>query len=211
VPFIYLAAPTSERVGVYSTIPVLGATQWVAPLWIGLPVQWCGLVYGHAIRRLATHDPAGPWKQLADGIALAGVQQTHPASEPAFQGLLPDSFELRHQVRNPVPINPATLLVEALQAYGEEPIYDFHAFHKRGLLVHAAGRIQNPIETQSGVQFAVRPWHRSYVLLNGLDQKPHVRVNGSAVEPQFFGDFERRGGHAIIQVKDVADVQLEFR
>ena len=36
-----------------------------APLWIGLPVQWCGLVYGDAIRGFARHDPSGPWIELA--------------------------------------------------------------------------------------------------------------------------------------------------
>src|ERR1043166_5672649 len=49
VPFVYLSPPTTQPVGLYSTIPVLGATSWTAPLWIGLPVQWCGLVYGEAL------------------------------------------------------------------------------------------------------------------------------------------------------------------
>ena len=58
MPFVYLTPPNNKPVGAYSTIPVFGATQFVAPLWIGLPVQWCGLVYGNAIRRFARHDPS---------------------------------------------------------------------------------------------------------------------------------------------------------
>ncbi|MHC4323686.1 MAG: hypothetical protein ACYSUX_05385, partial [Planctomycetota bacterium] len=56
VPFIYLQAPTSGRVGAYSTIAVLGATNWKAPLWLGRPVQWCGLVYCSALHLLSEFD-----------------------------------------------------------------------------------------------------------------------------------------------------------
>jgi hypothetical protein len=80
VPFVYLQAPTSGRVGVYSTIAVLGATNWKAPLWIGLPVQWCGLVYGSALHLLNQFDPDGPWEQIAAGPAInPGTVQAHLA------------------------------------------------------------------------------------------------------------------------------------
>ena len=58
IPFVFLRAPVDGPVGLYATTPVLGATQWVAPNWIGLPVQWCGLVYADALYRFARHDPA---------------------------------------------------------------------------------------------------------------------------------------------------------
>ena len=64
VPFVYLVNPTdqggSSAVGPYATIPVLGATNWVAPNWIGLPVQWCGLVYADGLFQLARLDPRAP-------------------------------------------------------------------------------------------------------------------------------------------------------
>jgi hypothetical protein len=41
---LYLAPPVAGEVGLYATIGVIGATDWVAPNWIGQPVQWCGLV-----------------------------------------------------------------------------------------------------------------------------------------------------------------------
>ncbi|MHC4432881.1 MAG: hypothetical protein ACYTBS_13650, partial [Planctomycetota bacterium] len=65
VPFVYLHPPTSQPVGSYSTIPVLGATNWRAPLWLGRPVQWCGLVYGSALHLLSEYDPHGPWEKIA--------------------------------------------------------------------------------------------------------------------------------------------------
>jgi len=94
VPFVYLTAPTPAPVGLYNTIAVLGATGWRAPVWIGLPVQWCGLVYADALYRFAGHDPGGPWKRLADGIVSAGVQHTWPLSDADRGGLLPDSYQL---------------------------------------------------------------------------------------------------------------------
>src|SRR5690606_14924416 len=53
VPFVYLVNPAGGSVGPYSTIAVLGATNWKAPVWFGRPVQWCGLVYSDALYRLA--------------------------------------------------------------------------------------------------------------------------------------------------------------
>ncbi len=169
VPFVYLAPPTGQPVGVYATIPVFGASDFVAS-WFGVPVQWCGLVYADAIHRLARHDPAGPWVRLANGIASSGVQQTHPPGEAGLQGLLPDSFNLRAQARNAPAINPATLLPEALQLFGCDPVYDFRAFRHHGLLVHAPGPITDCQETSQGVSFRVSSWPQweSYLLINGF-------------------------------------------
>jgi hypothetical protein len=74
VPFIYLTPPTKGKVGLYSTIAVFGATSWIGS-WFGRPVQWNGLVYSDALRRLADHDASGPWKKIADGITISGMQQ----------------------------------------------------------------------------------------------------------------------------------------
>lgn len=179
VPFVYLAPPGPKVVGVYGTIPVLGATLWVAPNWIGLPVQWCGLVYGNAIRRMARHDPGGPWIRLADGIAAAGLQMTHTAAEPRYQGLLPDSFDLRNQIRNPVPINPATLLPEALALFGFPPVYDFRAFVHHGVQAHAPGPMTGLEETADVIRFTVESWSSGAwrVLLTGFTAAPRVRIN----------------------------------
>ncbi len=147
VPFVYLWNPTSQPIGPYATIAVYGATQWVAPNWMGLPVQWCGLVYADALYRFAKYDPTGPWKQLADGITVSGIQQTFPRTpDPTRQGLLPDSFALRPQLRNDPAINPGTLLTEALRYYDRPALYDFQAFHDLGVYVHAPGEISNVLE-----------------------------------------------------------------
>jgi hypothetical protein len=212
VPFVYLTAPNDQPVGAYSTIAVLGATQFVAPNWIGLPVQWCGLVYADAIRRLARHDAAGPWVRLADGIALAGVQHTHTAAEPDKVGLLPDSFDLRAQFRNPVPINPATLLPLALQAYGEPPVYDFQVFRQTGLRVHAPGPISEASETANGVAFRVRSWRRVpwHVLVNGCPREPKLILDGVETPLEGAQQFEAGTGVPQLQLQGAPRVELRF-
>ncbi|NMC19138.1 MAG: hypothetical protein GYA33_01850, partial [Thermogutta sp.] len=59
IPFVYLWA--EHPVMLYATIPVYGATNWVAPNWMGLPVQWCGLVYAYALTMLAPYDSTLDW------------------------------------------------------------------------------------------------------------------------------------------------------
>ncbi|MDB6041297.1 MAG: hypothetical protein JWM99_5138 [Verrucomicrobiales bacterium] len=210
VPFVYLAAPSAQPVGLYATTPVFGATQFVAPNWIGLPVQWCGLVYGNAVRRFARHDPSGPWVRLANGIAASGVQQTHPASEPHYQGLLPDSFDLASQMRNPVPINPGTLLPEAIQMFGEDPPYDFYAFRRNGLLVHAPGPIRDARESKDSVKFSVRSWSTKpwYVLINGCGKKPSVLVNDLKINLETPHQFQEKEGRLILQLDRPSTIEI---
>ncbi len=203
VPFVYLVNPTAGPIGSYATIAVFGATHWQAPVWMGLPVQWCGLVYAEALYRLARHDPMGPWKQLADGITLSGLQQTWPLADPKNQGLLPDSFVLRAQKRNGPAINPATLQACAAQYFCHTPVYDFFSFRKNGLLVHAPGEIKNAQEVAGRVSFRVESWpNRPYfVLINGFTRKPTIKINGKPSDAA--------GRHQFLQEKGLLIVELE--
>jgi hypothetical protein len=106
VPFVYLWG--RYPIMVYATPPVYGATHWKAPNWMGLPVQWVGIVYAYALTLLAPHDDALDWNHLARGILIAGEQMQYPDGESA--GLLPDVFELRSQQRRPADINPCALV-----------------------------------------------------------------------------------------------------
>ncbi|MHC4520845.1 MAG: hypothetical protein ACYTAS_19820, partial [Planctomycetota bacterium] len=124
VPFVYLANPTDGAVGPYATIAVLGATNWKAPVWFGLPVQWCGLVYASGLHALSQHDPAGPWDQIAEGITAAGLQMTWPATDAKRQGLLPDFFHLRAQVSDGPAINPGTVQAHVPELFDEGRLYD---------------------------------------------------------------------------------------
>ncbi|HNQ91083.1 MAG TPA: hypothetical protein PKM73_20915 [Verrucomicrobiota bacterium] len=212
VPFVYLSPPTPGPVGLYNTIPVLGATGWVAPLWIGLPVQWCGLVYGQALRELAPYDPDGPWLQIANGIAAAGIQHTWPLSDPDRQGLLPDVFALRPQMRDGPPINPATVQSQAVPFYSGPPVYARAAFLRHGLMVHATGQIEVQSESSDGVAFRIASWagRNTWVLVTGCNRTPAVRLNGTSIPLSPPHQYSASKGRLILSVPSDCRVEIDY-
>lgn len=131
LPFVYFwtsekirkpAPGAPEVVMEYATIPVFGATNWQAPNWIGLPVQWCGLDYGEALFMLSEHDKTIDWRKVAEGILIAGERMQYP--DGMCVGLLPDSLVLDSQTRNPHDINPSVLVMQRRRIQGELPDVD---------------------------------------------------------------------------------------
>jgi len=178
VPFVYLYAPTSGRVGPYATIAVLGATNWTAPLWLGRPVQWCGLVYCSALQMLSECDPKGPWKKIARGITTAGLQMSWPLSDEDRQGLLPDFFDLSGQIGAGPAINPGTVQAHLAELYGKGKIYDVKKLTDHEWFIHAPCAIGHISENQGCVSFKADGWggvvgdRPYYVLISGVESEP---------------------------------------
>jgi hypothetical protein len=213
VPFVYLTQPASGPVGIYGTIPVLGATSWVAPVWLGLPVQWCGLVYADALYRFVKHDPNGPWKKLADGIAVGGLQHTWPLTDQERKGLLPDFFDLRAQLRDGPAINPATVQVPAMRYFREQSAYEFHVFRKHGLRAHVPGTLSVVDEGASGVAFNYKSWapQPCFLLVNGFSNPPKVKIDGRPIELQYPHSYSPADGHMIVRLDKDAFIEIEHR
>ncbi|HEY0074099.1 MAG TPA: hypothetical protein VGB77_08365, partial [Abditibacteriaceae bacterium] len=210
VPFIYLRNPTSKPVGPYSTIAVLGATAWQAPVWFGQPVQWCGLVYADALYQLLPHDPGGPWKRLADGITVAGIQHTWTQGDKERQGLLPDYYLLRPQVSAGPAINPGTLQVNAVRLFNKPALYDFRSLRQSRLLVHAPGAISDIRDSARRARFKVSGWpQKSYfVLINGLKKSPQIRINGQVIALTAPHQFHVEKGRLILQLQSTSTVEI---
>jgi len=117
LPFVYLWG--NKPIMKYSTIAVYGATWWVCPNWMGLPVQWCGLVYADTLLDLSEYDKTVDWKKVAKGILIAGEQMQYPDGERA--GCYPDSLTLETQARNRVDIGPFHLISTRLRLSGRNP------------------------------------------------------------------------------------------
>ncbi len=179
VPFLYLQNPTQNPVGPYATIAVLGATNWQAPVWFGQPVQWCGLVYASALHLLADHDPTGPWRKLARGITLTGLQMTWSEDDEERQGLLPDYFHLRAQVSDGPAINPGTVGAHVLEAFAEGALYDIQRTRVGPWFIHAPGKISMLQDDSEQVSFKVQRVLKDRSLKN----RHHVLVSGLAAEP----------------------------
>lgn len=209
VPFVYLRAPNDSPVGPYATIPVFGATHWTSVAWFGLPVQWCGLVYADALHQLARYDAGGPWRRLADGIAASGIQQTYPLEHP-HRGLLPDSFNLASQSRNPADINPGTLQPLALRLLGRGAAYEFRALRESGLLVHAPGTIDLARDADSGATWSVRSWVDGpyWVLIHGAGAGAKLSLDGRPTPLTAPHEHRASSGTLVLRLEGPATIAL---
>ncbi len=211
VPFVYLTPPAEGAVGTYATIPVFGATTWTGS-WFGVPVQWCGLVYADALNRFHRHDPSGPWRQIADGIAASGIQQSFPLSDSERLGLLPDFFLLRAQVSAGPAINPGTLQPVALRFYDQTAPFEFYSFREHGLRLFAPGALSEISEHAGGVSFTVMNWSSNPVslLVNGFTNQPQVRLNGQNITLATPHQYQSAGGHLVLRVQGTVRVELIY-
>ncbi len=188
VPFIYLANPTDGAVGPYATIAVLGGTNWKAPIWFGLPVQWCGLVYASALHELSRHDPDGPWSQIAKGITAAGLQMTWPVTDEERQGLLPDFFHLRAQVSDGPAINPGTVQAHVPELFEKGRLYEVRKLGGWNWFIHAPCAISDISVRAGSVTFVADGWGAwpYTVLISGVTKMP------AAVSPDAGVRFDAR-------------------
>jgi hypothetical protein len=209
VPFVYLTPPVPAAVGLYATIPVFGSTQWVGP-WFGRPVQWCGLVYAEALYQLALEDPISPWRQIADGIAASGTQQSFPPGDVVRQGLLPDFYLLQEQVSDGPAINPGTLQSQAAQFYTGTRAYSFSVVREHGLYLHAPGSLGEIKQTSDAVEFTVTNWASSQtrVLLGGFTGVPGVVIEGTNVPIAWPHQFDAARGLLVLGVQGTNRVRI---
>ena len=104
----------------YATIPVFGSTFFTHS-WLGLPVQWCGLVYAYHIQHLAQYDKSQPWARLAAGMTVSGMYQQFGDESPELKGCYPDSWRLTTNTRNAPFINPEDIILNRLVMEGHDP------------------------------------------------------------------------------------------
>jgi hypothetical protein len=220
VPFVYLYRPTTGRVGSYSTIAVLGATNWRAPLWLGRPVQWCGLVYCSALHMLSEYDNTGPWERIAKGITATGLQMSWPLTDKARQGLLPDFFDLEAQISDGPAINPGTVQAHVAELYGKGKMYDVKKVRRPGWFIHAPCEISDIQEDNKLVMFGVDGWgdKQYYVVVSGMRRKPRdvlVRkvVQGSGESSSFEPaekEFHSENGNLIIKLRGKSEIRIDY-
>jgi len=220
VPFVYLYPPTSGRIGPYSTIAVLGATNWRAPLWLGRPVQWCGLVYCSALQMLSECDTKGPWGKIAKGITTAGLQMSWPLTDEERQGLLPDFFDLKVQIGAGPAINPGTVQAHLAELYGKGKIYDVKKLRDLDWFVHAPCVISNVQEYGDYVTLITDGWGEKqyYVLVSGVEKEPRGvltrRVVQESTEVSAFEsaekEFHSEYGNLVIRLRGKSEIRIRY-
>ena len=231
VPFVYIAPPNLEKslpefsgaipplpvlkkdpVGVYATIAVFGATQWVSPNWMGLPVQWCGLVYAESLYELYENDPNPIWKQLADGITLSAIQQAYPIGKDSLrQGLLPDSFNLRQQTQNDASINPGTTQALAVRLLTGVPLSEMRVLPMSARIVaHYPGKIEVIQTSDSKASFKLKTWTSKpcSLLLLGFKKMPTISIDRKPVPLNAPHRFDLKSGRLILQLVGNHEIQI---
>ena len=192
---VYFVDPPTDKpnpIGRYATIGVIGATHWVAPNWIGLPVQWCGLVYSAALADLAEIETdaelASLWRHLAKGITASGVDQSYLPSDGEKVGLLPDSFNVVGQERRDPPINPGTVQENVSNFVGLPYYRVVRAAPGGKVLVHVPGRA-TARAPQAGelacVEIAAWPKAPYKVFFSRVTRPSSVKANGVDVPFEF--------------------------
>ncbi len=101
----------------YATTPIFGTTHFTHS-WIGVPVNWCGLVYAYGLQELSEFAQEPVWLQTAKGITTSTEWMQYDKDHP-HAGCYPDSYNLMLETRFPADINPENILVNEYRLRGQ--------------------------------------------------------------------------------------------
>ncbi len=195
LPFIYgWQAP--DRPGLrYATVSVFGATFFTMP-WFGKPVQWVGLVYADALRRLARYDASLPWLKIAEGILFSAIHQCDLARRPEagcpWPGALPDSYDVVKNVVNAAWIGPWQIIDQLAETSGA-PVLSRLAHRTNGQWITLLSALPvtrwDVTGEGSRIELHGRTGSSFGLLMRGVPEPAAVRWNGKrlARTPQGIG------------------------
>ncbi len=118
LPFLYHWY-LPDRPGMqFASIPVFGTTFYTHS-WLGVPVQWNGLVYAYYLQRLNQHAHADKWRQIAEGITVSAMYQQWEEGE--LKGTYPDGFYGFCTEGKGPHLNPEDIMVNVYTLSGLDP------------------------------------------------------------------------------------------
>ncbi len=161
IPFHYMwQDPATPDWMLYAGIPVFGTTFYTHS-WLGMPVQWCSLVYCYHVLHMADYDKSFPWKQFVDGITVSGEWQQVGEDDQALVGSYPDSLGKRMTVRNPAFINPEDVYLNRISLEGHDP--EIQSKFLRGskfgdVVVNTCSRLKDAQIGETGLSAQIGFW-----------------------------------------------------
>ncbi len=198
LPFIYLWTLPDRPMMLGATIPVLGSTFY-RHSWLGMPVQWCGLVYAYHVQRLARtlerHRPKAngspltlrmkltpkDWRRVAELITVSAMYQQFDGGER--RGTYPDSIT-DFQRRNPAFINPEDIAVNILALHGHDPDIKTVRVRQghRVIVISSGAAITDARLTTNRLRLSLRYFagEPSHTFVTGVRPKK-VTVNGKSL------------------------------
>lgn len=118
LPFLYHWS-LPDRPGMqFASIPVFGTTYYTHS-WLGVPVQWNGLVYAYYLQRLNQHAQEEKWRQIAEGITVSAMYQQWEEGE--LKGTYPDGFYGFCTDGKGPHLNPEDIMVNVYTLSGLDP------------------------------------------------------------------------------------------
>ena len=194
VPFIYLWTLPARPMMLGATIPVFGST-FFSHSWLGVPVQWCGLVYSyhvwqlqetltdrpHLAKRLAKRSDLGftpaDWRRIVRHITVSAMHQQFAEGDKI--GSYPDSI-VDFEKKMPAFINPEDIMANVLLLNAHNP--DIKTVRlgqaEQTVTISSAAKIQTKMDNESlAIEFDYYPGQPVHFLVNGIQPKA-VSVNG---------------------------------
>ncbi|MBN1348697.1 T9SS type A sorting domain-containing protein [candidate division KSB1 bacterium] len=183
--FIYLWTDPQIAAMPFATIPVLGATFYTYP-WFGKAVQWCGLVYAHALYQLAEIDTAEPlWRVLAEGITRSAMVMQH--TSVSNKGTYPDAWDMLSNSPQPVDINPEDIVKNVLFMMGKSPELQSSILRTSSEALHLTSAAQireaalDTIDRTLHFECDFHAGDTCHVLIAGLKRAPGTVVKGDLI------------------------------
>jgi hypothetical protein len=220
VPFIYLWSLPDKPMMLGATIPVFGSTFYTHT-WLGVPVQWNGLVYSYHLAHLAevletatipSHASilptslefsAADWKRIVQHITVSACYQQF--ADGPNKGSYPDSIG-QFEKPNPAFINPEDILVNMLALSGHDPDIQSVSIpmDSARITLSSAAKITNASLVGGKLQFQLKydAGDNAHVLVSGIKPK-QMLVQGKelALSPS---PVQRTPGWSLDVVKDRA-------
>ena len=116
--FLYHWNPPDRPGMRYASIPVFGTTFYTHS-WLGVPVQWNGLVYAYFLQRLNQHSKDENWQKVAEGITISAMYQQWEDGE--LKGTYPDGFYGYCTEGKGPHLNPEDIMVNVYKLRGLDP------------------------------------------------------------------------------------------
>jgi len=197
LPFLYFWNHP-ERPGMrFASIPVFGTTFYTHS-WLGVPVQWNGLVYAYYLQHLAEYNSFGwesrgfpseakekgdneqfpdktrtsyGWKEIAEGITISAMYQQWTEGE--LKGTYPDGFYGYCTEGRGPHINPEDIIVNVYALRELDPDISTAIVVADGSRIHisSGARVdEEQLDADGSLNFNLRyvPQETSYTLISGF-------------------------------------------
>ncbi len=204
IPFHYLWNLEDRPLQRYATIPIFGTT-FFHHTWLGVPVQWCGLVYSYALQELAPFDDSYPWLKIATGIVNSAMLQQ--MTEGEYIGTLPDSYGEYFTRANGAWINPENIMtnLHALQgnSLNIRTVFPGQAGVDK-IRISANADITNNALSEKYLEFSVqsKKGRNTAILIAPVDEPPsEVAIESSGALDKLDTLFEQQGWRYLVDQK----------